>query len=168
MKVIAAVLLASVLCCAPALGAEFGKWVTESTTDNVLYAATTNDSGALLGEFCFPGNGTCVWLIGMETRCNSGDSYTVLANSDAGSAPLKVLCDGQLENGSYRYVFGDFEEIDGMVKRATRIGFAVPLQTDEFRVFRFPLQGAKAAIAIMRSRAERKSNPQGGRKEETL
>lgn len=168
MKSAKIIVLLLILTCGSAFGAEFGKWFTDTKSDKFLYAATMNDSGSLLGQFCFFPGGSCVWLIGMDTSCNSGDEYTVLANSDAGSAPLKVLCDGQLENGQFRYVFGDFEQIDGLVKKGTRIGFAVPLQTDEFRVVRFPLNGARESIAIMRSIAERRTTSSPGTKDQTL
>jgi uncharacterized protein YqjF (DUF2071 family) len=125
-----------------------------------MCAGTLNDSGALFGEFCFPESGSCVWLLGMSTICKEGDKYPVLANSDAGSEHLEIYCDQQLDDGLYRYVFANFDAVDDLVKKGTRIGFAIPLQVDQFKVVRFLLNGATPAITSMREIAEKKVNPQ--------
>lgn len=125
-------------------------WDTGVTDDGeALYAATVNDSGNLLGQYCVLSSGNCAWLLGMVTGCKEGDSYPVLANSDAGSSHIYVQCSAQLDNGLYRYVFNDFEEIDDLVKKGLRVGFAVPLQGDQFRVVRFDLGGSNRALALM-------------------
>ena len=67
---------------------------------------------------------------------------------------IEVVCRGKLDNGMYRYVFTDFEQIDDTVKKASRIGFAVPLAGDQFRVIRFDLMGSNEAIAAIRSSGE--------------
>ncbi|MCM0082453.1 hypothetical protein L4X63_12715 [Geomonas sp. Red32] len=166
--VLSALLVLSVLV-KPVLAQEFGNWAVDAKSEKFLYAATVNESGALLGQFCFVEGGSCVWLIGMDTGCNKGDEYTVLANSDAGSSAMQVLCDGQLDNGMYRYGFSDFESIDTLLKTATRVGFAVPLQSDQFKVFRFKLEGAKPAISVMRALAEKRmKNSETGTKDDTI
>ena len=144
---------------ASAQSSKFGSWFTETGSDGLLYAATVNDSGALLGQFCFPAEGSCLWLLGMITACDKGDEYLVLANSDVGAAQLKVLCDEKLESGLYRYVFTDFDTVDDIVKKGARVGFAVPLKADQFRIVRFDLSGATTAITMMRSIAEKKTKP---------
>lgn len=140
----------------------FGSWFIETTSRDGLYAATMNDSGALLGQFCFPGAGSCVWLIGMSTRCEAGAKYPILANSDVGAQYLELYCDGELENGLHRYAFTDYAAVDGLVKGGNRIGFAIPLQQDQFIVVRFLLNGAKVAISAMRDAAERNTLPNRG------
>ncbi|GFO68196.1 hypothetical protein GMLC_17750 [Geomonas limicola] len=136
---------------------DVGNWSIDTKSTEYLYAATVNDSGGLLGEFCFLKDNSCAWLLGMATACNQGASYPVLANSDAGAIQLQVYCDGQLENGLFRYVFTEFAAIDDLVKKSSKIGFAVPLQSDQFRVVRFLTKGAVPALTIMRGAAERKS-----------
>lgn len=134
----------------------FGTWDTGTVdSGDALYATTGNDSGNLLGQYCFPADGSCFWLLGMSTGCKEGDQYPVLSNSDAGSAHLEVLCSTQLDNGLYRYVFTDFDAIDNIVTKGLRAGFAVPLQGDQFRVVRFDLRGSNRAVAVMKSAAAR-------------
>lgn len=140
----------------------FGSWFIDTTSRDGLYAATMNDSGALLGQFCFPGAGACVWLIGMRTRCETGEKYPILANSDVGARYLEIYCDGELENGLHRYAFTDFDAVDGLVKSGSRVGFAIPLRQDQFIVVRFLLNGSKAAISAMRTTAERHTLPNKG------
>jgi len=133
-----------------------GSWMVSTQSDTALYAVTVNDSGALLGQFCYPEQGSCMWLLGMSTGCQEGDKYPVLLNSDRGAQSVEIYCDGKLESGLYRYAFTDFDAMQNHVKDSTRIGFAVPLRADQFRVVRFTLDGATRAIQAMRDAAENK------------
>jgi len=132
----------------------FGDWFVGDKPGQYHYAITINDSGAVLGQYCFP-SGNCVWLVAMSARCNEGDQYPILANSDAGAAHLAIQCNGQLENGLYRYVFTDFDLVDSTMKKGSLVGFAIPLDQDQFRVVRFRLNGVKSALATMQSRVEK-------------
>lgn len=129
----------------------YGSWMFEKSDDNggILFAATANDSGALLGEWCFVEANSCVWLLAMKTRCVEGSKYPVLANSDAGAAQLEVVCNAKLDNGLYRYVFDDFEGVEQLVKEGLRVGFAVPLEEDQFRVVRFNLDGSNLVLNLL-------------------
>jgi hypothetical protein len=131
----------------------FGDWYAETSDPATMYAASVNDSGNVLGQYCFPDDGACVWLIGIKTGCEPGGKYPVLANSDTGAAHLDALCGGKLSDGLYRYAFSDFSAIDNFIKQATRVGFALPLQEDQFRVIRFNLDGASRAVSVMRAAA---------------
>lgn len=147
----------------------FGDWFVDTKGPTALYAASVNDSGHVFGQFCFPGADSCVWLIGLQTGCEKGAQYPVLANSDAGAVHLKMFCDGQLDSGKYRYVFTDFDEVDDLVRQATRIGFALPLQEDQFRVVRFNVRGAAAALSVMRGATQRRITPtQRGTRDEKM
>jgi hypothetical protein len=139
----------------------FGDWHVETKPDGAtaLYAVTVNDSGNAFGQFCFPNSSSCVWLITLKTACKSGDEYAVLANSDTGAVQLEVLCNDQLPSGQYRYAFTDFEKVDLLVKQSLRVGFALPLQQDQFHVVRFKIRGAGAALSAMRAAAEKQARP---------
>ena len=118
-----------------------------------FFAVTMNDSGGMLGEYCYTAGASCVYLLAFSTGCEPGSQYPVLVNSDIGAQYLEVHCDGPLPTvaGFYRYVFTDFSAIDKIVKGAIRVGFAFPLKGDEFRVIRFSLNGSNEAIAAMRA-----------------
>lgn len=139
-----------------AQAADFGSWFSDITTSGeAVFSATMNDSGNLLGQYCYLEQGNCVWLLGMDTACKEGDKYVVLANSDTGAAHISVYCGGQLKTGTYQYIFSEFDAVDNIVKEGSRVGFAVPLQRDNFRVVRFDLKGSKQAIVAMQTAVQR-------------
>jgi hypothetical protein len=133
-----------------------GKWTVVTDDPAMMYAVTFNDSGALFGQYCYPEEGSCLWLLGASTQCEKGHQYPVLANADGGAIPLKLVCQGSSKTGNdvkYTYVFTDFDAVSNLVKNASRIGFAVPLQADQFKVVRFEVDGSAEALAAMRAKA---------------
>lgn len=146
----------------------FGAWQVALSADLTnIYAATKNDSGAVLGEYCFPRKGSCVWALGIPTSCDDGHVYPLLANSDIGSAQIRIQCQGPVDGKLYSYAFTNFKSIDHLVKRASRVGFAMPLQADRFRVVRFVLNGASAALKTMRIAATKLMDSKPHRKHKT-
>lgn len=135
---------------------DYGKWTVVTDDPTMMYAVVFNDSGALFGQYCYPDKGSCLWLISMSTSCEKDHKYPVLANSDGGAVQLTIQCQGSIGKGTdvkYAYVFTDFDEVSNLVKNATRIGFAVPLQEDQFKMVRFEVDGSADALSAMRSKA---------------
>ena len=133
---------------------QYGSWTTGLVSEgDGLYAATVNDSGHVLGQYCFPSSGNCFYVLGLDTSCKKDNSYPVLINSDAGSLKLDLVCDGALDSGKYRYLLNPFDDIDDIVKKANRLGIAIPLRGDQFTVIRFNLNGSNESIAAMRAAA---------------
>lgn len=159
---------------APAVADDSDKWTVNTDDPAMMYAVVLNDSGALFGEYCYPDKHSCLWLISLSTECEKNHKYPVLANSDGGAVHLTIQCQGAIGNDDdkkYAYVFTDFDEINDLVKHAKRVGFALPLQSDRFRVVRFSLEGAASAIAEMRGKAADvmdKQQPGSSSKDETL
>lgn len=143
----------------PARAEAFGDWFTDTSGRTTVYAVSKNDGGNVFGQFCLLGEGSCVWAIGLETPCEKGETYAVLVNSDAGAVHLAVQCDGQLDGGLYKYMFTVFDQVNRLVKQGTRLAFAIPIQNDEFRVVRFSLRGAPAALSVMRAAASMRMKP---------
>lgn len=140
--------------------ATFVDWSTGITsTGNALFAATVNDSGNVLGQYCYPGEGSCIYLLGMRTSCKEGSKYPVLVNSDKGSLQVQVLCSGRQQGNLYEYVFTEFDKIDDVVMTAYRVGFAVPLEGDQFTVIRFSLIGSNEAVAKLLENAASRTVP---------
>lgn len=142
----------------------FGSWTTITNNREYLTALTQNDSGNVLGQWCYPSNGSCIWILALKTQCEKGSEYPVLVNSENwGSASLQVYCDGPLSNmpgpSLYRYVFTNFDGITNPVMKSPRIGFAFPLQGDQFTVVRFDLAGAPSALRAMRAAAANRVQP---------
>lgn len=129
--------------------ATFQDWTVSSTT-NGMYAATTNDSGEVLGEFCYYSSKTCQWEIGMHTACKNDLDGIVLANSESAATPLEVGCTGELQDSPlYSYVFKNWQNLESAIHDSSRVGFAVPLASDQFTVVRFSLVGRSDAQQAM-------------------
>jgi hypothetical protein len=128
----------------------FGKWSTGRTSSGSgFYAITVNDSGHVLGRYCLESS-SCVYLLGIATACTKGDRYPVLVNATTGAKTLEVYCNGPLEGGNkYQYVFSAFDEVDQLLRRGTRVGFAIPIDGIDFTIVPFSLIGSREAIAVM-------------------
>lgn len=140
----------------------FGNWMVGTIEGGEGYfAATVNDSNAVLGQYCYVESGDCLWLLATSTNCEEGERYPVLVNADAGSAQLELVC--RKLGKKPRYIFTNFESIDKSVRNSGKyIGFAFPLQSGLFQVDRFLLDGAVESIVRMRAVAKGGSRKKGG------
>ena len=130
-----------------------GSWDFEIKND--FYAGTTNESSNTFGQQCSLADKTCRYFVGLPATCHSNVSYPALVNSDSGAFAAQLLCVGKVgKYNLYRYVFKDFDNIDSAAKTSTRIGIAIPMEDSEVMVLRFPLDGALAAITLMRRAAD--------------
>ena len=131
----------------------FDDW-SISKMANGMDAYTVNDSGELLGEFCYYKTTTCEWQIGIHTACNKGSDGDVLANSEASATPLEVKCEGQVPGMPllYAFVFTNWKLFESGITNSSRVGFAMPLASDQFTVIRFSLAGRTKAQQTMESR----------------
>ena len=140
-----------------AWGEEFtsGDWAWSVDDPEMYYAGTENAAGQTLIQLCDPADGTCLYAVGFDTRCDKGDSYPALVNSDAGTAGIELLCGDEMDDGGHLMLVKDFDQVDSIIREATRIGFALPMKGDEFKAVRFSLKGSVNAIEAMRKVAER-------------
>jgi hypothetical protein len=138
-----------------AVATTFADWEASSArTGSFFSAATVNRSREVFGQWCYTDKGTCTWLIGTATECVQGRTYPVLASSDIGAVQLELQCLGKLEvTGAYELIFTNFDDVDYIARKAIRVGFAIPLQANQFHVARFSLSGAVRALATMRNAA---------------
>jgi hypothetical protein len=136
-----------------------GDWVWSVDDPEMLYAATENSAGQTLVQLCDATDGSCFYAVGFDTSCDEGDSYPALVNTDDGAYNIEFLCGGKLDAGGNMMLVKNFDQIDGMIRKARRIGFALPMQGDEFKAVRFSLKGAVPALDAMRKFAA-----EGGRK----
>lgn len=137
----------------------FGDWFAEASGPTSVYAASANEAGSVFGQFCYLSEGSCVWLIGVKTRCQQGDRYPVLANSNVGAMHLEVVCDGRLDSGLYRFAFTNFDQVEKLVTHSDRVSFALPVEDAQFGIVRFSLQGAAAALSELREAAQQRITP---------
>jgi len=146
----------------------FGNWSIGPTSSGAgFYASTVNDSGHLLGRYCF-GSDSCVYLLGISTACTKGQRYPVLVNATTGSKTLEVFCNGPMEGGKkYQYVFTAFDQIQQVILQATKVGFALPLAGTAFTVIPFSLVGSNEAIAAMSAALIASTSPATAQKRST-
>ncbi|PLX98412.1 MAG: hypothetical protein C0623_12110 [Desulfuromonas sp.] len=158
-------------------GEQFKDWMVDFSDAGFIYAATISDTGNVFGQYCFIETEHCVYLIGMKTACKKDSEYPVLINSDKGAYNTSFICGGYLSKiDKYQYYFSDFDLIDKAAKKGNLIGFALPLQSDRFKVVRFSLRGSADSINFMRdavsqlfkSRKQDKSKRPPRPSEETL
>ena len=147
-----------VLTTAGSVGAQsYGDWRLDITDGKVVSVMTTTDSNRVFGQVCDLDEAECVWILELSPRCEEGRTYPILANGDAQAIPLEVLCSGLIAEGSYGYVFTDFDEVDAFVRESSRVGFAFPVDGDQFSVIRFDVKGAAQALSAMRTIVEKRS-----------
>lgn len=136
MRAIARIVFASFLLALSGLAAgqwrNFADWYTGQQTGGAgPFAATVNDSGHVLGQYCFPASDACAYILGLLNKtCEKGSRYPLLANANTGSKNVEVYCNGPLNGGRYQYVFTEFDEIHRIVVQAERVGFAFPIAGD--------------------------------------
>lgn len=131
-----------------------GAWTTGITKDReALFAVTLNESEHLLGQYCLPNAGGCFWMVSTNTSCEEGQVYPVLVNADFKASHISLVCRSQFEKGKFGYFFQKFDEIDEVVSKSQRIGIAFPLESGQFRVIRFDLNGSGQAISLMKDAA---------------
>ena len=77
----------------------------------------------------------------MDSSCDVGSTYPVLATSPVGTSSLDITCGDTYQTSSgarmYRYFFKDPQVIDHMVRQGGVLGIAFALQSGRFAVMRF-------------------------------
>lgn len=136
----------------PAEASTYGDWNIGAADDkSYIYAATSNDSGDVFGEYCYFKTKTCSWILGVATPCDVGHSSVVLANSDTGAVALELKCFGAVGRNMYTYAFMDWKTLETDIKDVSRVGFALALASNKFAVVRFSLKGRSDSTAQLES-----------------
>lgn len=130
-----------------------GDWVWTTDNPGFYLAATQDTSNHLIGQYCYIESRDCMYLVDLRVTCEIGDVYTALINSDKGAIPVTLVCSHEYE-GHNVFVISPFDDIDNVVRNASRMGIVIPLEGDQFKVARFSLRGSANAIDSMREEAE--------------
>jgi hypothetical protein len=132
----------------------YGKWaIGQATNETQVWAFTVNDSEHGLGFVCTYGTG-CDWQLMLQLKCDPGVQYGVLAKR----AALQVQCQGEAGRW-WRYTFTDFHAAEwaiGPNANSGRVEFVMALESGEFRVMRFELQGMRDALTALLARVEKR------------
>lgn len=132
----------------------YGDWIVSASDDgSVITAETSNDSGGSFGLMCFVDDGKCVWALITNQVCEDGGEYPVMANAKSGAYFFNLLCSNK--SGSPVLVFKNFQDVENLVNKNERVGFAVPMLDGMFRVVRFSLLGSTQAAKQANDSAQR-------------
>lgn len=111
-------------------------------TDSTTLAYTENAEGNVFGVLCYS---DCYYVITLSLTCEIGNTYPVLASSDAGGQSHTIACLQELSSG-WAYSFQDYNSVDSLARMGNNVSFAIPIADSRFRVERFSLKGNIAII----------------------
>lgn len=131
-------------------------WVVNTDNDKFYFTASSNEAAHLLGQYCYIAPETCYYTVAFNITCKKGESYPVLVSTELGAEHMNAVC-SNTSGSPHLLVLDNFAVIDRLVRNASRIGFAMPLNNDQFKISRFDLTGAAHAIDLMRGAAEKKA-----------
>lgn len=151
----------AMMCLAGSVWAEkqiIGDWVLD-IQPGLSEAYTGNNSGSTFGFLC--GTESCSAYLDTKDTCDEGVNIPMLINAESGSAYVLAKCAHIPQGGSVRYIAViEDKQIATAISSGVAIGFAIPMQSGEFKVVRFSLDGALRATdlavsAVKASKAKR-------------
>lgn len=126
----------------------FKDWAVSSSED-YMYAVTMNNNNNALGHFCYYKTNKCYYIIGIDASSEDGQKYPALLNSDKGAKSIELIGGGKISDTfGYRYYI-NYDDINDIILNSNRVGFALPMNDDNFRAIRFSLDGSSDAIKFM-------------------
>jgi len=130
-----------------------GDWHFDFTDDGFAYAATTNADGRVLGQYCYYTSESCYYVTALGITCTEDREFPSIINSNNGVADITMVCGPETNQGNLLFI-KPFADIDRIVRKADRVGFAVAMDGGTFKVVRFSLSGSSNAIERMRKGTE--------------
>jgi hypothetical protein len=142
-------------------------WVNDNNIPGVQIARVTNPQGATAGIVCDLSSESCDAYVATSTSCEEDALYPIMINSPVGAFPITGKC---LTLGKVQVlVIQEYGSAIGAYQSGGEIGFALPMASGLFKVFRFATAGATQAIDAARTRpAPSKTGKRRLRSEETL
>lgn len=129
-----------------------GDWsIDRLSEEDSIYAATINDSGGLLGKVC--SREGCSWIVTASAACNHGKTYPALLSAAVGAGHVTLICSPNKKTAG-RFVIQDFDTMEKAVSGGTTVGFALALDSGEFKVARFQTGGWDRASTQLAARAQ--------------
>lgn len=123
----------------------FGEWAVIRASDGVdLIALTLNDSGSFIGFRCFASTQMCIHALSAGTKCEDGGNYPILINSDYSSLSMDAIC--SINGTNHELFLTKYDVIHDILLKGNHVGFAIPMESGQFKVVRFSLDGSDAAM----------------------
>ena len=127
----------------------YGDWTSDFRTPGMQFATTTGDGGAITGVACTTNSQICTAFVSTGVACEVGARVPLILNSAIGAFPVTAEC---VRTGSQEVlVANEFDQMLRAYESGGEIGFAMPLESGRFRIFRFSTIGAVAAVKEART-----------------
>jgi hypothetical protein len=137
-----------------------GRWLQINANDSsgdLIAGTVSNDGKSYLASRCFRDIRKCAVIISAPTKCEKDAEYSMLINSDDGAYHTVGIC--RLNGNQYEYILTPYSAILKIISKDSGIiGFALPLESGEFRAYRFSLIGAKKALDEMHTKINQGSS----------
>lgn len=139
----------------------FGSWRVANDGD-YSEAFTASDTGATFGLICSRSKTTCSYFVESPITCGDGATIPILMNGDTGSDVVTGACHtlGSGPKLIHALILTPTNSVDTLVAKGGNLGFAMPMVSGQFSVFRFTLDGSVPAIERTRSYASHTTGDQ--------
>jgi hypothetical protein len=125
----------------------FEDWfVTKAKNGDTVAGVFVEDGSQqrFLGARCFVESKKCVHLLVTGTRCDDNMKIPMLMNAKTGSALINATC--HVNGSRYELLLSPYDSVRSGLTSGDMVGFALPLESGQFRVIRFSLKGAVDAL----------------------
>lgn len=116
--------------------ASANEWKIEEN-DSLTVASVANDDGNHFGLYCQ--KKSCNYVIIVDVKCEDGEKYPALINSDVGAQSVNLICGYETSNSNYVYFFEDFSTISNVTMKGSILSIVFPMGDNTFQVERFDL-----------------------------
>jgi hypothetical protein len=141
-------------------------WINDNSIPGIQMAMVVNAQRSVAGVVCNLGTQSCDAYVATATSCEEDALYPMMINSPLGAYPITGKC---LTLGKHQVlVIVEYASAIQAYQSGGEIGFALPMASGAFKVFRFSTAGATAAIEAARTAPEPKQKPTSRRSEEML
>ena len=125
---------------------KFGEWFVVRADNGDMVAGTQQDNfSKLLVYRCFKEHNKCAHVLVADIKCDDGDIYPVLINSDRSALSVNTICNIN-DDGRSELVLTEFDYVHELIKKSNLVGFAIPMASGQFKVVRFSLNGSSKAM----------------------
>ena len=124
------------------------RWKTDFSLPGTQIARVTNAGGSTAGVLCNLNTEGCEAYLALDLTCEEEVITPMMVSAKAGAFHITTRC--TKVGATKLMVINEFETVVGVFQGGGEIGFAMPLESGQFKVVRFGTNGAVAAIKAAR------------------
>lgn len=141
------------------------RWRNDNTIAGVQIAKVTNSTRSTVGVICSVDVDSCDAYLAIDVTCEQEVVTPMMINSKIGAFPVTTKCTKMGE--SQLLLITEFDRVIQAFQGGGDVGFAMPMESGQFKVVRFGSTGATAAIKSARQ-LPAKQSPRRLKSEENL